>query len=197
MNNEPTILWVDDEIELLKPQILFLKEKGYNIIEASNGVDAIEKCKEEVLDIVFLDEQMPGMSGIETLTDIKAVQPNIPIVMITKSEEENLMEEAIGSQISDYLIKPVKPNQVLLTLKKLLDNRRLISEKTTSSYQQEFQQIFSRISMGLNHEEWADVYRKLIYWELELEKADNPDMKNILDMQKGEANKEFFKFMKI
>ena len=156
--NEPTILWVDDEIELLKPQILFLREKGYHVIEASNGVDAIEKCREEVLDIVFLDEQMPGMSGLETLTDIKSIQPSIPIVMITKSEEENLMEDAIGSQISDYLIKPVKPQQILLTLKKLLDNRRLISEKTTSSYQQEFQQIFSRISMGLNHEEWAEVF---------------------------------------
>src|SRR4030095_8269122 len=195
MNNEPTILWVDDEIELLKPQILFLKEKGYNIIEASNGVDAIEKCKEEVLDIVFLDEQMPGMSGIETLTDIKSVQPNIPVVMITKSEEENLMEEAIGSQISDYLIKPVKPQQVLLTLKKLLDNRRLISEKTTSAYQQEFQQIFSRISMGLNHEEWADVYRKLVYWGLELERSKTSEMRNVLTMQKAEANTEFCKYI--
>ena len=195
MNNEPTILWVDDEIELLKPQILFLKEKGYNIIEASNGVDAIEKCKEELLDIVFLDEQMPGMSGIETLTDIKAVQPNIPVVMITKSEEENLMEEAIGSQISDYLIKPVKPQQILLTLKKLLDNRRLISEKTTSAYQQQFQQIFSRISMGLNQEEWAEIYRKLIYWELELDHAKTAGMRDVLAMQKSEANTEFCKFI--
>ncbi|MBA3648191.1 MAG: bifunctional response regulator/alkaline phosphatase family protein [Chitinophagales bacterium] len=195
MANEPTILWVDDEIELLKPQILFLREKGYHIIEASNGIDAIEKCKEEVLDIVFLDEQMPGMSGIETLTDIKSVQPNIPIVMITKSEEENLMEEAIGSQISDYLIKPVKPQQVLLTLKKLLDNRRLISEKTTSAYQQQFQQIFSRISMGLNYEEWAEIYRKLIYWELELDRSKIAEMRDVLVMQKSEANTEFCKFI--
>ncbi len=195
MTNEPTILWVDDEIELLKPQILFLKEKGYHIIEASNGVDAIEKCREELLDIVFLDEQMPGMSGIETLTDIKAMQPNIPIVMITKSEEENLMEEAIGSQISDYLIKPVKPQQILLTLKRLLDNRRLISEKTSSSYQQQFQQIFSRISMGLNFEEWAEVYRKLIYWELELDKSKAVGMRDVLVMQKSEANTEFCKFI--
>ena len=195
MTNEPTILWVDDEIELLKPQILFLREKGYHVIEASNGVDAIEKCREEVLDIVFLDEQMPGMSGLETLTDIKNIQPSIPIVMITKSEEENLMEDAIGSQISDYLIKPVKPQQILLTLKKLLDNRRLISEKTTSSYQQEFQQIFSRISMGLNHEEWAEVYRKLIYWELELDKSKTAGMRDVLAMQKSEANTEFCKFI--
>ena len=136
MNNEPTILWVDDEIELLKPQILFLKEKGYNIIEASNGVDAIEKCKEELLDIVFLDEQMPGMSGIETLTDIKSVQPNIPVVMITKSEEEYIMEDAIGSKIADYLINPVNPNQILLSIKKNLDTKRLVSEKTTSVYHQ-------------------------------------------------------------
>ena len=195
MNNEATILWVDDEIELLKPQIMFLKEKGYEIVEASNGFDALEKCKSEVLDIVFLDEQMPGRSGIETLADIKAVQPNIPVVMITKSEEENLMEEAIGSQISDYLIKPVKPQQVLLTLKKLLENRRLISEKTTSAYQQQFQQIFSRISMGLNSEEWADVYRNLIYWELELDKSKTAEMRDVLAMQKSEANTEFSKFI--
>lgn len=195
MANEPTILWVDDEIELLKPQILFLREKGYNIIEASNGIDALEKCKEEILDIVFLDEQMPGRSGLETLSDIKSVQPNVPIVMITKSEEENLMEEAIGSQISDYLIKPVKPQQILLTLKKLLDNRRLVSEKTTSLYQQQFQQIFSKISMGLNTEEWADIYRKLIYWELELDNAKTADMRDVLAMQKSEANTEFCKFI--
>lgn len=195
MINEPTILWVDDEIELLKPQILFLRQKGYQVIEASNGVDAIEKCREAALDIVFLDEQMPGMSGLETLTDIKNIQPSIPVVMITKSEEEHLMEDAIGSQISDYLIKPVKPQQILLTLKKLLDNRRLISEKTTSSYQQEFQQIFSRISMGLNHEEWSDVYRKLIYWELELDKSKTAGMRDVLAMQKSEANTEFCKFV--
>lgn len=195
MANEPTILWVDDEIELLKPQILFLREKGYHIIEASNGVDALEKCKEEILDIVFLDEQMPGRSGLETLSDIKNVQPNVPIVMITKSEEENLMEDAIGSQISDYLIKPVKPQQILLTLKKLLDNRRLISEKTTSAYQQQFQQIFSRISGGLNQEEWAEVYRNLIYWELELDHAKTESMRDVLTMQKSEANTEFCKFI--
>jgi CheY-like chemotaxis protein len=195
MANEATILWVDDEIELLKPQIMFLKEKGYHIIEASNGIDALEKCKDETLDIVFLDEQMPGRSGLETLTDIKTVQPNVPVVMITKSEEENLMEEAIGSQISDYLIKPVKPQQVLLTLKKLLENRRLISEKTTSEYQKQFQQIFSRISMGLNQEEWADIYRKLIYWELELDNAKTAEMRDVLAMQKSEANTEFCKFI--
>ncbi|MCY7411123.1 MAG: PglZ domain-containing protein [Chitinophagales bacterium] len=195
MANEPTILWVDDEIELLKPQILFLKQKGYNIIEASNGIDALEKCKREIIDIVFLDEQMPGRSGLETLTDIKAIQPSVPVVMITKSEEENLMEEAIGSQISDYLIKPVKPQQILLTLKKLLDNRRLVSEKTTSLYQQEFQQIFARLSNGLNQEEWADVYRKLIYWELELDNAKTDSMRDVLAMQKSEANTEFSKFI--
>ncbi|MFI5134664.1 MAG: PglZ domain-containing protein [Chitinophagales bacterium] len=195
MANEPTILWVDDEIELLKPQIMFLKEKGYNIIEASNGIDALEKCKDEILDIVFLDEQMPGRSGLETLTDIKSIQPNVPVVMITKSEEENLMEDAIGSQISDYLIKPVKPQQILLTLKKLLENRRLISEKTTSEYQKQFQQIFSRISEGLNQEEWAEIYRKLIYWELELDHAKTSDMREVLAMQKSEANTEFCKFI--
>ena len=127
------ILWCDDEIELLKPQILFLKEKGYNVLEASNGVDAIDKVNSETVDVVFLDEQMPGLSGLETLTKIKSAHPHLPVVMITKNGEENIMEEAIGSQISDYLIKPVKSNQILLTLKKILDSKQLVSEKTSSN----------------------------------------------------------------
>jgi YesN/AraC family two-component response regulator len=154
-----------------------------------------EKCKAEILDIVFLDEQMPGRSGLETLAKIKEVNQSLPVVLITKNETENLMDDAIGSQISDYLIKPVKPQQILLTLKKLLDNRRLVSEKTTSLYQQQFQQIFSKISMGLNTEEWADIYRKLIYWELELDNAKTADMRDVLAMQKSEANTEFCKFI--
>ncbi|MCS6990824.1 MAG: PglZ domain-containing protein [Chitinophagales bacterium] len=195
MNHEVTILWVDDEIDLLKPQILFLKEKGYSIIEASNGHDAVELCRTHYPDIVFLDEQMPGRSGLETLSAIKALRPHVPVVMITKSEEEHLMEEAIGSQISDYLIKPVKPQQVLLTLKKLLDNRRLVTEKTTSEYQKRFQQFLARIHMGLNAREWAELYRQLVYWELELDQARNDAMLEVLALQKAEANTEFCKFI--
>ncbi|MEI7803099.1 MAG: bifunctional response regulator/alkaline phosphatase family protein, partial [Bacteroidota bacterium] len=195
MSSLATILWCDDEIELLKPHLLFLSEKGYNIIEASNGVDAIEKCTNEIIDVVFLDEQMPGLSGLETLSRIKALHPALPIVMITKNEEENLMEQAIASQISDYLIKPVKSNQILLTLKKILDSRQLISSKTTSDYQKEFQQIMSHMSTGLNQQEWGDLYRKLIYWELELDKSKTNDMRDVLNMQKSEANSEFCKFV--
>lgn len=195
MNNEATILWVDDEIDLLKPQILFLQEKGYSIIEATNGHDALEICRTRFPDIVFLDEQMPGRSGLQTLADIKAIRPHVPVVMITKSEEEHLMEEAIGSQISDYLIKPVKPQQVLLTLKKLLENRRLVSEKTSSEYQKRFQEFLSRINMGLNAREWADLYRQLIYWELELDHARTENMREVLALQKAEANTEFCKFV--
>lgn len=195
MNNNPTILWVDDEIDLLKPQILFLKDKGYLVIEASNGIDAVEICKKQSPDVVFVDEQMPGINGLETLSRIKAIQSDLPIVMITKNEEENLMEQAIGSQISDYLIKPVKPNQILLTLKKILEGRRLVSEKTASDYQKEFQQIFSSISMSEDALQWSDVYRKLIHWELELDKSPAAGMKEVLTMQKSEANTEFCKFV--
>jgi CheY-like chemotaxis protein len=193
--SQATILWCDDEIDLLKPQILFLQEKGYDVLTASNGVDAIEQVKQYPVDIVFIDEQMPGLSGLETLSRIKDVSPHLPVVMITKNEEENIMEEAIGSQISDYLIKPVKSNQILLTLKKLLDSRQLISSKTTSSYQQQFQQIMMQLSSGLDYNEWAEAYKKLIYWELEMDKSKSNEMREVLNMQKNEANTEFFKFI--
>ncbi len=194
MTNGVKILWADDEIDLLKPQILFLNEKGYDVEAVTNGYDAVERCKENGYDIVFLDEQMPGLSGIETLSQIKAVNNHLPVVMITKSEAENIMEDAIGSQISDYLIKPVKPNQMLLTLKKLLENKRLVSEKTTSSYQQEFQKIFASISTVSDIKEWTDIYKKLVYWELEIERTKG-EMKDVLLMQKSEANSEFCKFV--
>lgn len=189
------ILWADDEIDNLKPQILFLKKKGYDIIPVTNGYDAIETCEAGNIDVVFLDESMPGISGLETLTKIKAIDATLPVVMITKNEAENIMEEAIGAQITDYLIKPVNPHQILLTLKKILDNKRLVSEATTSAYQQEFNRIFSAIQMGLDHEDWVDIYKKLIYWELELDNAETEEMKEVLAMQKQEANREFCKFI--
>jgi CheY-like chemotaxis protein len=193
--SEIRILWADDEIDLLKPQIIFLEQKGYAVEPVSNGHDALDKCRTEHFDLIFLDEHMPGISGLETLSRIKAINKDIPVVMITKNEEENIMEEAIGAQIADYLIKPVKPNQILMAIKKLTENKKLISEKTATSYRQEFQNIMTEVNNVNSHQEWAELYKKLIYWELELEKADNPDMKNILDMQKSEANKEFFKFI--
>ena len=160
-----TILWVDDEIDLLKPHMIFLRERGYDVDTTNNGHEALEILKKKDFDIVFLDEQMPGLSGIETLMKIKSDFPHLPVVMITKTEEETIMEDAIGSNISDYLIKPVNPNQILLSLKKTLENKKLVSEKTTHQYQQEFRSIGMEISNKLNYEEWTEIYKKLIYWE--------------------------------
>lgn len=190
------ILWADDEIEMLKPQLFFLEKKGYAVETVANGHDAIDTFREQNdIDVVFLDESMPGISGLETLTQIKSINANVPVVMITKNEAENLMEEAIGSQIDDYLIKPVNPNQILLTLKKLIDNDRLVSAKTMTDYQQEFQKISMTISGGLDHREWVDAYINIINWEIKLDSSNAENMKDILNMQKEEANAEFSKFV--
>jgi len=190
------ILWVDDEIDILKPHILFLEKKGYTVETCTNGTDAIELNEENNYDIVFLDENMPGITGLETLVEIKANKPNLPIVMITKSEEEYIMEEAIGNKIADYLIKPVNPHQILLSLKKNLDHSRLISEKTTSNYQQEFRKISMGLMMVNSYEEWVELYKKLVHWELQLEDITDTGMVEILESQKLEANSLFFKFIK-
>jgi len=191
----PKILWADDEIDLLKPHILFLTEKGYDVTTVNNGTDASDLVEKENFDIIFLDENMPGLSGLETLAKIKTTKPGVPVVMITKSEEEHIMEEAIGSKISDYLIKPVNPNQILLSVKKNLDNKKLINEKTTSSYQQAFRNIGMQLSDRLDTEDWKEVYRKLVYWELELESGSDGVMEEILTMQKTEANNYFAKYV--
>lgn len=191
-----TILWADDEIDLLKPQILFLENKGYAVIALTNGHDAIEECEQNRdIDVVFLDESMPGLTGLETLARIKSANPLLPVVMITKNEAETVMEEALGSQISDYLIKPVNPNQILLTLKKIIDNKRLVREKTSSDYQQEFRLIFNEINSGLDFQEWAETYRKIINWELKIDQSNSTEMGDILAMQKQEANTEFSKYI--
>jgi CheY-like chemotaxis protein len=189
------VLWVDDEIDLLKPHIIFLENKNYDVTTAKSGTEAIEEIKKNNFDIVFLDENMPGLTGLETLSEIKERKASLPVVMITKSEEESIMEEAIGSKIADYLIKPVNPNQILLSLKKNLDHTRLVTEKTTSSYQQEFRKIAMDLSMVNTHEEWADLYQKLVYWELELENIEDTGMVEILESQKTEANTQFCKFI--
>ncbi len=189
------ILWADDEIELLKPYVMFLKEKEYDVTTCNSGVDAIDLVTQTNFDIVFLDENMPGLSGLETLTKIKSIRPQLPIIMITKSEQEQIMEDAIGSKIADYLIKPVNPNQILLTLKKILDHKRLIREKTTKNYQQEFRQLGMQISPYLSWQEWVELYKKLIFWELELEKSRDESMFDMLLMQKHEANTNFARFI--
>ncbi len=189
------ILWVDDEIDLLKPHIIFLREKGYEVSTSNNGQEALEIVRSKVLDIVFLDEQMPGMSGIEVLMKIKSEYPGLPVVMITKSEEESIMEDAIGSNIADYLIKPVNPNQIILSLKKNLENKKIVSEKTSFQYQQEFRNIGMEISNRLNFEEWIEVYKKITYWELKLGQSSDDGMNQVLKMQKDEANQVFSKFV--
>lgn len=189
------ILWVDDEIDLLKPHIMFLNKKNYDVTTCQSGMEALEAIKDERFDMVFLDENMPGLSGIDTLAEIKTKQSNLPVVMITKSEEEYIMEEAIGSKIADYLIKPVNPNQILLSLKKNLDHSRLVSEHTTSQYQQAFRKISMDLSQVNSHQEWAEVYKQLIYWEMELDQLDDTSMTEILETQKKEANTAFFKFI--
>lgn len=189
------ILWADDEIDLLKPHILFLENKGYNMTPVNSGSDAIDKVDGEHFDVVFLDENMPGMSGLETLNKIKSSYPNLPVVMITKAEEESIMEEAIGAKIADYLIKPLNPSQILLSVKKILDNRRLVTEKTNLSYQQEFRNISMAFQDELGFEEWVEVYKKLIFWELEIDSTENKSMAEVLTMQKEEANNRFSKFV--
>ena len=189
------ILWADDEIDMLKPHILFLQQKGYDVYTTNNGDEALDIVKDQIFDIIFLDENMPGLSGIETLEQIKKDFPHLPVVMITKSEEESIMEEAIGSKIADYLIKPVKPNQILLSLKRNLDNRKLISEKATMTYQQEFRQIGMELSTDLTQAEWIDIYKRLIRWELELEQSKDEGIIQVLQMQKDEANNVFSRFI--
>ena len=190
------ILWADDEIDLLKPHILFLRGKGYDVVTTNSGAEALDLIDDERFDIVFLDENMPGLTGVETLERIKSKYPALPVVMITKSEEETIMNDAIGSNISDYLIKPVNPHQILLAVKKNLENRKLVSEKTSMAYQRQFQEIGSRLSVSLDFNEWVDIFKQLVHWELELSRSQNESLRDIFLMQKGEAGSVFARFVK-
>ena len=188
------ILWADDEIHLLKPYIIYLQEKGYEVTQVNNGQDAIDACKEQMFDIVFLDENMPGLSGLEALQEIKTMHPTLPVVMITKSEEEQIMEQAIGQKIADYLIKPVNPSQILLCLKKHIHQREIVEEHTNTTYRQEFSDITYMIDTANTIEEWMAIERTLTRWELELEHVDSA-MHDMLRMQREQANKTFAKFI--
>src|SRR6185295_4663016 len=190
-----SILWADDEIYLLKPHILFLEQRGYDITPVNNGAEAVELSESRNYDVVFLDEHMPGMSGLEALNLIKINKPNVPVVMITKNEEEQIMEEAIGAKIDDYLIKPLNPSQILISVKKILDKKSLVMEKTNSNYQQEFQKISMAFLDEMSFEEWADIYKKLVYWELQMDQSD-ASMAEVLESQKVEANVNFCRFIK-
>ncbi|NQU34660.1 MAG: bifunctional response regulator/alkaline phosphatase family protein [Bacteroidetes bacterium] len=188
------ILWADDEIEMLRPHIMYLEEKGYEVDAVVSGDEAVDLVMENHYDIVFLDEQMPGMSGIEALEKIKKHTAGLPVVMITKSEEESIMEDAIGSNIADYLIKPVKPSQILLSLKRNLENRKLAGEKATVTYQQQFRELGMKITDRLDWKEWGNVYKDLIRYETDLEKSDDKGIVEILNIQKHEANNAFAKY---
>lgn len=190
------ILWVDDEIDLLRPYILFLREKGYEVKTASNGHDAIDLVQKDNFDLVFLDENMPGLSGLETLNKIKSDVSTLPVIMITKSEEENIMDAAIGSKIADFLIKPVNPNQILLSIKKNLETKKLISQETTSAYQSEFSSIGMQINMAQSYSDWEDIYKKLVFWELELETLNDQGMFEVFRLQKSDADSGFGKFIR-
>ena len=192
--NNGLLLWVDDEVELLKAHIIFLEKKGYQVVTVSNGADAIEQCRQQTFDLILLDEMMPGLSGLETLQQIKDIQPATPVVMCTKSEEEDIMNQAIGSKIADYLIKPVNPNQILLSLKKNIHQREIVTEVTQSSYQQEYQQLAMQIMDSRTWKDWMDIYRRLVKWELELSSTNSP-MTEMLQMQKEEANLGFAKYV--
>lgn len=189
------LLWVDDEIELLKAHILFLEKKGYKVVTVSNGNDAIEQCRINNFDLILLDEMMPGLSGLETLQVIKEILPSTPVVMVTKSEEEDIMDQAIGSKIADYLIKPVNPNQVLLTLKKNIHRKEIVAEVTQASYQQNFYHITTQISDCRNYKDWVEVYRKIVHWELELSSSSDKTMIEMLTQQKTDADRAFAKFI--
>ena len=189
------LLWADDEMELLRPHLLFLEKKGYEVVTVTNGLDAIEECRQRSFDLVLLDEMMPGLTGIETLQRIKEIQPTVPIVMVTKSEEEDIMNQAVGQNISDYLIKPVNPNQILLTLKKFIHKREIVAEVTQTAYQQQFQQLSIQMMDCRTWDDWTEMYRQLVKWELQLSATDSA-MSDMLRMQKEEANIGFAKFVK-
>ncbi len=189
------LLWADDEIELLKPHILFLESKDYRVTTVNNGIDAIEEIRKNPYELVFLDENMPGISGLDALKQIKELRPNLPVVMITKSEEEHIMEDAIGSKIEDYLIKPVNPKQILMSIKKILDNKRLVTQSVTSRYQQEFRNIMMALMDKQDFEGWKAMYKKLVYYELEIQESNETGMEEVLETQKHEMNREFSKFI--
>ncbi len=188
------ILWADDEIDLLKPHVMFLESKGHEVTTVQSGNEAVDQVKEANYEIIFLDENMPGLTGLETLEFIKAEKPSIPIVMITKSEEESIMDSAIGGRINDYLIKPVNPNQILLSIKKNLEGKRLVNEQTTLNYQQKFREISMDLQDNLDYDGWVDIYKRLVYWEVLFDKSDQ-SMMEVLQMQKNEANQLFSKYV--
>ena len=189
------ILWVDDEIELLKPHIMTLQSKGYEVDTCNNGYDAVEMATERAYDVIILDEMMPGMTGLETLPLIKDLCPTTPVIMVTKSEEEDIMDKAIGSKIADYIIKPVNPNQILLLIKKHVHSQQLVTEQTTADYRAEFGRISQMVQSASTFRQWSSIYRKLVGWDIELSSSSDTGIREILQYQKNEVNQEFCRFV--
>lgn len=189
------VLWVDDEIDLLRPHIELLRERGYAVDTATNGEDALSLVRSAGFDLVFLDEMMPGMGGLQTLAEIKDLQPRLPVVMITKNEAESLMEEAIGGKISDYLTKPVNPSQVLMACKKLLERKKITEAAISRDYIQEFNEISRALMEGPGHEQWVDIYGRLVNWSLELDNHPELGLRDTLNDQIRECNLAFGKFV--
>jgi DNA-binding NtrC family response regulator len=195
MMTKKRILWVDDEIDLLRAHVRLLEEKGYSVEIATNGEDALELIREKEYDLVFLDEMMPGMGGLQTLSKMKDMNPKIPIVMVTKNEAESLMEEAIGGKISDYLTKPVNPSQILMACKKILESRKITSEHVSRDYAAEFSQISLALMNPMDHNQWYELYTKLTNWDMELDEHPELGLRQTLLDQKRECNAEFGKYV--
>lgn len=190
-----SILWADDEIDLLKPHIMFLRSKGYDPVTVNNGRDALDLVESRNFDLIILDENMPGLTGLETLQRIKEISPQTPVIMITKSEEENIMDQAVGNNIADYLIKPVNPNQILLSIKKNLHSDKLVSQTAATDYQQEFGRLSMLINDARDIHDFYRLYEKLVNWEMRLASADT-NMDEMLKMQKADADSAFYKYVK-
>lgn len=195
MTQTKRILWVDDEIDLLRAHIKLLEQRGYVVDVATNGEDAVEMTKQRSYDLVFLDEMMPGMGGLRTLAGIKDFSPSVPVVMITKNEAESLMEEAIGSKITDYMLKPISPNQVLMACKKILEAKKIAGQYISRDYVKEFQQIAVALGGPLSYDEWVELYVKITEWEMELDAHPELGLRQTLLDQKRECNAEFAKYI--
>jgi len=189
------ILWVDDEIDLLRAHLKLLENKGYVVETATNGEDAIEIVRKGSIDLVLLDEMMPGIGGLKTLSAIKALDAALPVVMITKNEAESLMEEAIGSKITDYLLKPINPTQVLMACKKILAGRKIAGEHLSRDYVQEFQQISRELLGPIDYKGWIDIYAKLTAWDIDLDEHPDLGLRQTLLDQRREVNAEFAKYV--
>jgi len=190
-----TILWVDDEIDLLSAHIIFLRERGYNIVQSTNGDDAIEIVSKGGIDLVLLDEMMPGRDGLSTLEAIKDLNANLPVIMVTKSEEEHLMNEAIGKKINDYLTKPVNLSQILSAVKRILDRQKLTESTLTREFVSEFARINQRLMGGLDWQEWRDIHITLSEIDIELERFRDFGLKQSHQDLKKQSSAEFARFI--